>query len=205
MSSRMDTYYFVDGSSLIADINALWRSNPTLKKKKLSIVEFARYFTGERFYPLIGEGYKRFVVYFVKNDDRISSFFVLPNRTDPAEMPDVQIKYCGKRVHGSKAAYKWIEKKKPPKSVLEILKKSEKAVDTQICCDALSLSCHRNLSRLFLYTNDYDYLPLCEALKNNGSNISLFRLAKKSVNKSLVENCDSFSVVSSKELEPLFF
>lgn len=200
-----NTYYFIDGSSLIADIKSLQKTNTKIKNKKLSVVGLCDYFTkNEEFIQFIRGGYKRFVIYFVRNDDRVNGLFVLPSHIIPGAVEDIHIKYCGKRVRGSKAAYKWIEKNKPPKSVLEILKKSEKAVDTQICCDALSLSCHSKLDRLFLYTNDYDYLPMCEALKNNGSNISLFRLFKKGVNKDLVENCDSFSIVATNRLEQLF-
>ena len=84
------------------------------------------------------------------------------------------------------------------------MNKSEKAVDTQICCDALSLSCYDRLDRLLLYTNDFDYFPLCEELKRNGSNISLLRLSKKNVNKNLVESCDSFSIVMPNDLPTLF-
>ena len=202
--SADDTYYFVDGSSLIADIKKLYQSNKNLSNKKLSVIEFSQYFTGSRFMHLSGQGYKRFTIYFVSNDERVQEFFALPNYRNPGVIEDIHIKYCGKRVRGSKSAYRWIERNNAPRSVLEILNKSEKAVDTQICCDALSLSCHNNLGRLFLYTNDYDYLSLCEALKINGTNISLFKLSKEGVNTSLVENCDSFSVVATQEIETLF-
>ena len=199
-----NNYFFVDGSSLIADIKRLRNSNKDLKSKKPSIKKFVKYFVGYDFKHLHGGVYKRFTFYFVNKDERIKDFFVLPNVTSPGVMEDTQIKYCGKRVPGSKRADKWIEETEIPKYVLERLKKSEKAVDTQICCDALSLACHNKLDRLFLYTNDYDYLPLCEALKTNGSNISLFRLVKTGVNKDLVENCDTFCVVDSTHLNPLF-
>lgn len=204
MSSIDKTYYFVDGSSLIADIKYLRRINPGLKNKKLSIVNFVNYFTGHTFRSLMGDGYKRFTIYFVNNDQRINDFFILPNITNSLECNDVYIKYCGKRIIGSKSASKWIEKNNPPKAVLDLLSKSEKAVDTQICCDALSLSCYNRLDRLFLYTNDFDYFPLCEAIKRNGSNISLFRLTKKTINSDLVKECDSFSVVEPHALEGLF-
>ena len=204
MSSMDKIYYFVDGSSLIADIKYLQRINPNLKNKKLSIVKFVNYFTGPIFQSLMGDSYKRFTIYFVNNEQRINELFILPNITKPWESIDVYIKYCGKRIMGSKSAYKWIEENNPPKSVLDILNKSEKAVDTQICCDALSLSCYNRLDRLFLYTNDFDYFPLCEEIKRNGSNISLFRLTKKTINTDLVKECDSFSVVEPSNLEGLF-
>ncbi len=196
-------YFFVDGSSLIADIKRLRKSNKDIEKKKLSITKFVQYFVSH--FPHLHRGsFKRFTLYFVSKDDRIKEYFDLPNPTIPGVINDTQIKYCGKRVRGHNYAYNWIERNNAPPSVLNILNKSEKAVDTQICCDALSLSCHNKLDRLFLYTNDYDYQPLCEALKTNGSNISLFQLEKKGVNKELVANCDSFSVVDSQALTSLF-
>jgi len=204
MSAFEKTYYFVDGSALIKDVQNLQKTNRSVKNKKLSINKFVEYFTGNNFRHLSGGNFKRFIIYFVKQDERIESLFLKPNPTSPGEVEDVCIKHCGKRIRGSKAAYRWIESKNPPKSVLDILNKSEKAVDTQLCCDALSLSCHNKIDRLFLYTNDYDFQPLCEALKSNGSNISLFRLFKKNVNKDLVENCDSFSVVKASEINTLF-
>jgi uncharacterized LabA/DUF88 family protein len=204
MSTFDRTYYFVDGSSLIADIKKIHRSNPELINKKLSVINFVNYFTGIRFESLVGGGYKRFTIYFVNNDERIKRLFILPNIANPGETNDVYIKYCGKRIKGSKAAYRWLEEHNPPKSVLEIMNKSEKAVDTQICCDALSLSCYDRLDRLFLYTNDFDYSPLCEELKRNGSNISLFRLFKENINTDLAKGCDSFSVVEPKDLNTLF-
>jgi len=82
--------------------------------------------------------------------------------------------------------------------------KSEKAVDTQICCDALQLASYGRLDRLFIYTNDYDFVPLCQTLKSMGSNISLFRLQEKKINKNLVQECDSFSVVPVDQLSSLF-
>lgn len=197
------TYYFVDGSSLIADIKKLQRTKKDIKNKKLSIIKFVQYFSGPRFQSLT-TGFKRFTLYFVRNEDRINDLFILPNLTSPGESEDIHIKYCGKRVRSNKSAYKWLEKKDPPKSIVDILNKSEKAVDTQICCDALSLSCYDRLDRLFLYTNDFDYFPLCEELKRNGSNISLFRLHKRNVNKELAEVCDTFSVVEQNQLSNLF-
>jgi len=203
MSAFENTYYFVDGSSLIADIKKIQKAYPDLRNKKLSIINFVKYYTSR--FPYLTDGsYKRFTVYFVNKDERIKGLFILPNMTNPGESEDIYIKYCGKRIKGSKAAYKWLEARNPPKSVLEIINKSEKAVDTQICCDALSLSCYDRLDRLFLYTNDYDYFPLCEELKRNATNISLFRLFKENVNVDLVNNCDSFSVVDPNDLNSLF-
>jgi len=185
MSTYPDNYFFVDGSALIADITFLQKKRSGFRQKKLTVVDFAHYFTLES-HRFTGGGYRRFVLYFVNNEDRIRASFWLPHFGNPDEVDDIQIKYCGKRVPGGKAVDDWIQKKTPPKSVRDRLHRTEKAVDTQICCDALQLSVKGRLDRLFLYTNDYDFLPLCNALKAAGSNISLFRLFKENTNKDLV-------------------
>lgn len=204
MASMGHTYYFVDGSSLIADLGKLRRKKPSLGGKRLSIVKFCDYFVGERFHHLSGASYKRFVVYFVKGESRAKKLFHLPDSSRPGDSEDLQIAYCGKRIQGSKSVDTWLSEHNPPQSVLDRLHRSEKAVDTQICCDALQLACYDRLDRLFLYSNDYDYSPLCNALKANGVNVSLFRLLKDGVNKDLVSGCDSFSVVEQTEVESLF-
>lgn len=195
-------YFFVDGSALIGDINRLRSSDN--HQKKLSIKKFVEYFVGVRFRQLHGTDYKRFTLYFAENDDRVDRYFILPDPKIPGIIDDVQIKYCGKLLAKSKQAWEWLEQNNAPQYVLDIAHRGEKAVDTQICCDALSLACHNKMDRLLLYTNDYDYVPLCEALKINGSNISLFRLQAKDVNQNLVKNCDSFSVVEESRLDMMF-
>ena len=72
--------------------------------------------------------------------------------------------------------------------------RSEKAVDTQICCDVLQVAAAGRLDRLLLYTNDYDFVPLCITLRQLGLNISLFKLVAERINKELVNVCDSFTV-----------
>ena len=63
--------------------------------------------------------------------------------------------------------------------------RAEKAVDTQLCADALQLAAVGKLDRLFLYTNDYDFAPLCRALRNLGRNVNLFRLQPLNINREL--------------------
>ena len=203
MTTIPANYFFVDGSALISDITFLQRKRSGFKQKKLSVVDFAEYFSSGT-YRFTGGGYRRFVLYFVNNEDRIKDCFWIPNFGNPDEVDDLQIKYCGKRVPGGKAVDDWIQKNNPPKSVRDRLHRTEKAVDTQICCDALQLSVIGRLDRLFLYTNDYDFLPLCNALKAAGSNVSLFRLFKENTNKDLVSNCDSFTIVTPEKLPNLF-
>jgi len=197
-------YLFVDGSSFIADVIAIKKSEKELASKKLDIIKFCRSFTGRRLEAFLPGGYKRFVVYFVLHENRIGDNIIIPPFHKPEAVEDLQIKYCGKRIRGGSAIDSWISKHSPPNSVLERLNKSEKAVDTQICCDALQLASYGGLDRLFIYTNDYDFVPLCQTLKSMGSNISLFRLQEKKINKDLVQECDSFSVVPVDELSSLF-
>ncbi len=199
-----NNYFFVDGSSLIIDIASLKRSRKELASKKLHLAQFSYQFTGTRLTHLHENAFRRFVVYFVTHENRIGDNILLPAFHKPDAIVDLQIKYCGKRVKGGTTVDKWISENNPPQKVLERLNKSEKAVDTQICCDALQLASVSKLDRLFIYTNDYDFVPLCQSLKSMGVNISLFRLTEKNVNKDLVQECDSFSIVPETELEKVF-
>ena len=196
-------YFFVDGSSLLSDVANI-KKRKAFHSKKLDILPFVNSFSGPRLRHLHRNSYKRFDLYFVNNETRIKEYLILPQFDMPDTVSDVHIKYCGKKVKGGAYVDKWIAKNKPPKSVLERLHRSEKAVDTQICCDALQLAALGQLERLFLYTNDYDFIPLCKIIKTMGANVSLFRLEAKNVNKDLVEECDSFSVIPSSELITAF-
>jgi uncharacterized LabA/DUF88 family protein len=199
-----NNYFFVDGSSLIAEVIAIKKSKKDLESKKLDIRKFYRSFTGNRLVSLHSGIYKRFVVYFVVHENRINDNIIIPSFYTPDEVEDLQIKYCGKRIRGGANIVSWISKHNPPNYVLERLNKAEKAVDTQICCDALQLASLGRLDRLFIYTNDYDFVPLCQTLKSMGSNISLIRLQEKKINKELAQECDSFSVVPADQLISLF-
>ena len=199
-----NNYFFVDGSSLITDVLAIKKSEKELASKKLDINKFFGMFFGERLISLHSGHCRRFVVYLVIHENRIDDNIIIPPFSTPGEVEDLQIKYCGKRIQGGSAINSWISRHSPPNHVLERLNKSEKAVDTQICCDALQLASYGRLDRLFIYTNDYDFVPLCQTLKSMGSNVSLFRLQEKRINKDLVQECDSFSVVPVDQLSSLF-
>ena len=101
-------------------------------------------------------------------------------------------------------AKEWLEKNNAPQYVTECIYRSEKAVDTQICADALQLAAVGKLDRLFLYTNDYDFVPLCRALRSLGLNINLLRIHSFSVNKSLAQECDAFDVLHPNVIHSLF-
>ena len=199
-----NNYFFVDGSSLIHDVVSIKKSETELAHKKLDIMQFLKSFTGERLETLHTNIYKRFVVYFVNGENRIDDNITIPDFTIPGQVEDLQIKFCGRKIRQGSASDRWILEHNPPINVLERLNKSEKALDTQICCDALQLAIFGRLDRLFIYTNDYDFVPLCQTLKSMGANVSLFRLQEKNINKDLVRECDSFSVVPVNELNSLF-
>ncbi len=199
-----NNYFFVDGSALITDVVSIKKSEKDLASKKLDIVKFANFFCGESFIALTSGVFKRFVVYFVNNEDRIQDNIIIPPFDKPGVVEDIQIKYCGKKIRGGATINRWISNHSPPTYILNRLHRSEKAVDTQICCDALQLTSYGRLDRLSIYTNDYDFVPLCQTLKSMGSNISLFRLEVKRINKDLVRECDSFSVVPEGQLSMVF-
>ena len=106
----------------------------------------------------------------------------MPNFKKPWAVEDLEIKYCGKKIPSYRKAEEWLDKYKAPNYVRESLYKSEKAVDTQICCDALVLLSLNKLDRLFLYSNDYDFIPVCQAIKTMWANINLVKLDKDRVN-----------------------
>ena len=70
----------------------------------------------------------------------------------------------------------------------------------QICCDALQLAATGKLERLFLYTNDFDFVPLCRTLRQLGANINLFRLRERGVNVALAEECDALHAMGDEEI-----
>ena len=187
-----NNYFFVDGSALLGDIRRARTELGLAATVTLDLTGFAAYFTSGRYREFLDGGYRRFVFYFVRDDDRLRSFGRIPNFSRPGEVSDLRIEYCGKRIQQFEQAKKWLEEKSAPESVRECLYRTEKAVDTQICCDALQLAATGKLDRLFLYTNDFDFIPLCRSLRQLGANINLFRLRGTEVNAALAAECDAF-------------
>ena len=199
-----NNYFFVDGSALLADIRKARISVGLPATAKFDILTFARYFTSNRFHEFHGGQYKRFVFYFVQDDERLRSSVIIPDFTRPGEVSDIRIEYCGKRIKQFEQAKEWLDQNDAPDMVRECLYRSEKAVDTQICCDALQLAATGKLERLFLYTNDYDFVPLCQTLRRMGANVNLFRIRADSVNTTLVTECDAFHVMEENDLRACF-
>lgn len=201
-----NNYFFIDGSALLSEINKYKKTHKLLKDKKFDPVAFSKFFFNPygRFRGFHGGTYRRTVFYFVKNDQRIDELLKVPDFSRPGVIEDLEIKYCGKKISTHEKAKKWLDANKAPNSVLDSLYKSEKAVDTQICCDALVLLALNKLDRLFLYSNDYDFIPLCKAIKTMGSNINLVKLTETKVNSALVKECDSFCAFSDQEIHQFF-
>jgi hypothetical protein len=97
-----------------------------------------------------------------------------------------------------------VEEEVPPK-FRGRFSKSEKGIDTEICCDALKLASASRMERLILLSNDSDFLPLCRTLKEFGANISIMHLsAATDPNSDLLREADSYDVLSSAELDQIF-
>lgn len=128
----------------------------------------------------------------------------MPKNTTPGLVRDVHFKHCGEKLDRSVAYEKWLEDEVPPEWKDRCVK-SEKGIDIEICCDALRLASMGKMDRLFLITNDRDFIPLCKTLKEFGVNVSLVHLsAFTNPSKLLVDECDSYDVVNTEHLKAIF-
>jgi hypothetical protein len=168
------------------------------------LVQFAQYFTGFELQGFHGRAYRRFTFYFVNGDERLERELILPDLSVPGAVGDLRIERCGKSIKEFRKAHDWLAANDAPEYVRECVYRSEKAVDTQICADALQLAAVDKLDRLFLYTNDYDFVPLCRALRHLGLNVNVFRIHAASVNRALVEECDAFHVMKEWGIKACF-
>ena len=88
-----NNYFFVDGSALLGDIRRARTDLGIDPSAKLDLKNFAEYFTGHQFQVFLGGGYRRFVFYFVKDDERLRSFVQIPDFSRPGEVSDLRIEY----------------------------------------------------------------------------------------------------------------
>lgn len=201
----IDNYFFVDGSALLSDIKKYKEKEVILIDKKFDLMIFSKLlFITERYVTFHEGSSKRTVFYFVNNDRRIKELINIPNFTESGKVEDMEIKYCGKKITTYEKAKKWLEDRNPPQYVTESLYKSEKAVDTQICCDALILLSLNKLARLFMYSNDYDFKPLFKTIKIMGANINLVKLDDVRVNKDLAMESDGLCAFTDDEIKGCF-
>ncbi len=148
-----NNYFFIDGSALLSDIKKYKEEHSDLKDKKFNPVIFSSFFFKfSNFGALHSRSWRRTVFYFVKNDDRAEKLIVIPDFSKAGIVEDLEIKYCGKKIPKFEEAKNWLNDNSAPELVTDSLYKSEKAVDTQICCDSLILLFLNKLDRLFLYS-----------------------------------------------------
>jgi len=197
-------YFFIDGSALTAQIRQLQRAKPEFRKRKLDPQKFVNHFM-THLRDLHGGQYKRATFYFPKGDEvSVGDYVSIPNHKSPGKVKDVHFKFCGHKLKKSAEFQEFVEKSVPTKFQSRF-SKSEKGIDIQICCDALGLASSGRLERLFLLTNDSDFLPLFYSLKDFGANISIIHLCSSiEPNAELLREADSYDVVDDAFLDRMF-
>ena len=195
-------YFFIDGSALLSQVRTLWKNDPNFNWRRLDPLEFIKHL--QYSLPELGSAnYKRAEFYFPVGELNIDAFLLIPKITAPGLIRDVHFKYCGEKLPKSSAYEAWLET--VPEQWKDRCVKSEKGVDIEICCDALRLASLGKMDRLFLFTNDRDFIPLCKTLKGFGVNVSLIHLSKfTNPNKLLIEECDSYDHINSSHFEAIF-
>lgn len=198
-------YYFIDGSSLLAQVRLLQKKSSSYNGRKLDVLKLISYFVFKS-RDLESDTYKRAVFYFPKGETTIKDYLIIPDFKKPGLVRDLHFKYCGEKIKGSEAFNKFVQENVPPKWHHRFTK-SEKGIDIEMCCDALKLAGLGKIERLFFLTNDSDFVPLCRTLKDFGAtNISLIHLSEKvSPNDALLKQCDSYDAVTEGELQGMFF
>lgn len=197
-------YFFIDGSALTSQIRQLRRAEPSFKERKLCPKRFLQYFIGA-LADLHGREYKRATFYFPSGDERaIEEYLLVPDRLKPGEIRDLYFKFCGQKLKRSAEFNEFVETTVPNK-FKDRFSKSEKGMDIEICCDALKLASAARLDRLFLLTNDDDFIPFCRAIKEFGANISIIHLSDVvTKNTSLLNESDSYDVIPLDVLQRIF-
>lgn len=197
-----NNYYCIDGSALISQIKRLWKKSLIYKNKKLDPLEFVSNLMYA--FPELGStSYKRATFYFPTGENDLNKYLLMPDMKSPGLIRDIHFKYCGEKLKGSQSYNNWLET--VPSKHKDKCVKSEKGIDMEICCDVLKLASFGKIDRLFLLTNDRDFLPLCRTLKDFGVNISLIQLSiNVDPNKLLLNECDSYDVLDEEKLKKVF-
>lgn len=195
-------YYFIDGSALLAQVRTLWKKENIYNWRRLDPLKFIKYLVLS--FPELGStNYKRAEFYFPVGEPNLETYLLMPKSTTPGLVRDVHFKNCGEKLDRSSAYEEWLET--VPPQWKDRCVKSEKGVDIEICCDALRLASLGKMDRLFLLTNDRDFIPLCKTLKDFGVNISLIHLSKfTNPNKLLIDECDSYDLLRPEYFKQIF-
>jgi uncharacterized LabA/DUF88 family protein len=197
-------YFFIDGSALTAQIRQLRRADRSFVGRKLCPRRFMAYFIAA-LPDLHGGSYKRFTFYFPTGDEAaIEDYLLMPDHKQPSEIRDMSFKFCGHKLKKSAEFEKFVEESVPAK-FHDRFAKSEKGIDIEMCCDALKLASASRIERLFLLSNDGDFIPFCRTMKEFGANISIIHLsAVVPPNGDLLREVDSYDVVRSEALQQMF-
>lgn len=200
----LENYFFIDGSALLSQIREIQKKLKLSGKRKLDPIKLIDYFC-DHLYQLGSQEYKRAVFYFPRGDEiTINEYLQMPNFKKSGLIRDLYFKYCGQKIKGSAAFNKFVLDK-VPKKWRGHCTKSEKGIDIEICCDALRLATIGKMERLFLLSNDSDFVPLCKTLKDFGVNVSLISLSEIiEPNRLLLKECDSYDVVQKENLQNMF-
>jgi uncharacterized LabA/DUF88 family protein len=200
-----DNYFFIDGSALTAQIRYLRRSDKSFADRKLCPKLFTEHFMRSLRDLLLGNAYKRITFYFPDGDQTaVEKYLVMPDHNKPGEVRDLHFKFCGQKLKRSKEFLEFLDTKVPEK-FKNHFNKSEKGIDIEICCDAFKLAAASRVDRLFLLTNDDDFIPFCRTMKEYGANVSIIHLSDKVTrNVSLLREADSYDVVPYTELQRIF-
>jgi hypothetical protein len=197
-------YFFIDGSALGAQIRQLQRAEPKYRKRLLCPAKLLTHFMFS-LRDLHGGSYKRATFYFPTGDEvAIREYIQIPDHQRPGEVRDLHFKFCGHKLKNSAEFDRFIEEKLPAK-FNDRVSKSEKGIDIEMCCDALRLASAGKVDRLFLLTNDGDFIPLCRTIKEFGANVSIIHLSKAtSPNIGLLREADSYDIVAADSLDNIF-
>jgi hypothetical protein len=197
-------YFFIDGSALTAQIRQLQRAEPIFRARKLCPQLFLQHFMYTLRDLHAGE-YKRATFYFPKGDETaIEDFLHMPDHKKPGSIRDLNFKFCGHKLKKSVEFDKFVEESVPSK-FHDRFAKSEKGIDIEMCCDALRLASSSRIERLFLLSNDGDFIPFCRILKEFGANISILHLSEATLpNGDLLREADSYDIIPKNVLNSLF-
>jgi len=197
-------YFFIDGSALMAQVRQLQRAQPVFRNRRLCARSFVD-FQMRSLTDLHAGSYKRATFYFANGDDaNVNEYLVIPDHNTPGIIRDLHFKFCGHKLKKSAEFDKFVEDNVPLK-FQSSFSKSEKGIDIEMCCDALRLASAARLERLFILTNDGDFIPLCRTIKEFGTNISIIHLSNANPpNSELLREADSYDVVPDAMLNHMF-
>ncbi|MHB8442997.1 MAG: NYN domain-containing protein [Patescibacteria group bacterium] len=190
----MDTgYIMIDGHHLCASINEVYKIRPQLRSKKLDITLLTNALV-ELWLENIDQA-TRVNFYFKKGDDRIHSVINISDSRKPGYKDHWKIIECCISI---KEGVPDLELEKLSSKYRDIFPKREKGVDIKLACDALLAVANNRVQNIVFLVNDRDYIPLFEAIEEQGGNAYLTALdSKQKIAKDLTDLADKFLTLDS--------